>query len=215
MVCSSSSPKENLMKTRIRILKALIVILALLLGTYIQPVSADTKWTNGTPIVLRGTVVTPNGIIKHGYILVENGRILEVSNKQPDVVGAIKLDTEGIIYPGLVDIHNHTTWNVIPRWNPPHLYANQPEWNNDPDFHQAVQVPHDILLNAGYFCDMNAYGEMQALVGGETSTVGTYDVPCIHGLVRNLEYNSEFYGTTELNLEHILLCWLLGSSARI
>ena len=41
------------------------------------------------------------------------------------------------------------------------------------------------------------------MVGGTMSTMVTQPQPCIHGLVRNLDFNSEFYGTTELNREHV------------
>jgi hypothetical protein len=50
---------------------------------------------------------------------------------------------------------------------------------------------------------MNAWGELRALVGGTTSIMATHPFPCIHGLVRNLDLNSGFYGTNELNREHI------------
>ena len=58
------------------------------------------------------------------------------------------------------------------------------------------------MLDPLIFCDMNKWGELRALVGGTTSIMTTQQQPCIHGLVRNLDYNSGFYGTTELNLEH-------------
>jgi hypothetical protein len=51
---------------------------------------------------------------------------------------------------------------------------------------------------------MNAWGELRALVGGTTSIMTTHQFSCIHGLVRNLDYNSGFYGTTELDREHII-----------
>src|SRR5215212_6802656 len=50
---------------------------------------------------------------------------------------------------------------------------------------------------------MNSWGELRALVGGTTSILATGRVACVHGLVRNLDFNSGFYGTTELDLEHI------------
>jgi hypothetical protein len=50
---------------------------------------------------------------------------------------------------------------------------------------------------------MNAWGELRALVGGTTSILATRKQSCIHGLVRNLDWNSGFYGTTELHLEHV------------
>ena len=197
------------MKTRIRILTVMVAILALLLGSYTQPVLADAKPMDGAPIVLRGTIVTPDGVIKHGYVLVENGRIVEVSDKQPDVIGAVELNTDGIIYPGLVDVHNHVAWNVLPRWTPPHVYTYYTQWQTDPEYLQKVKIPFLNLIgniNApeSHICDMITYGEMRALVGGTTSILATHPVPCMHGLVRNLDYNSGYYGTTELNLEHII-----------
>jgi hypothetical protein len=50
---------------------------------------------------------------------------------------------------------------------------------------------------------MNAWGELRALVGGVTAVMATQPAPCIHGLVRNLDFNSGFYGTTQLDREHI------------
>jgi hypothetical protein len=197
------------MKTRIRILTVIIAILALLPGIYTKPVLADAKPTDGAPIVLRGAIVTPDGVIKHGYVLIENGRITEVSDKPPTVTGAVELNTEGIIYPGLVDVHNHVPWNVLPRWTPPQVCTYHTQWETDPEYLQKVKIPFvnlegDKNAPESHICDMNTYGEMRALVGGTTSILTTHSVPCVHGLVRNLDYNSGFYGTTELNLEHII-----------
>jgi len=155
-----------------------------------------------TPIVLRGTVVTSDGFLKHGYVGIVNGRIVSVSDKQPDMPEAIKVNTEGIILPGFVDLHNHVPWNVLPRWRPGRTFTSQPQWAGDPEFRQVVRAPFDHL-GPTYFCDMNTWGELRALVGGTTSIMATQPVPCIYGLVRNLDFNSAFYGTTELDREHI------------
>ena len=152
-------------------------------------------------IVIRGTVVTPDGFIKHGYVGIVNGRVVSVSDKQPDMPDAIKVNTEGIILPGFVDLHNHVPWNVLPRWRPGRTFTSQPQWADDPEF-QRFSAPFDHLV-ASSFCDMNAWGELRALVGGTTSVMATRSFPCIHGLVRNLDFNSGFYGTTELDREHI------------
>ena len=172
--------------------------------------SASDRLANGIPVVLRGTIVIPGGVITHGYVGIVNGRIVSVSDKQPDIPDAITVNTEGIILPGFIDVHNHVPWNVLPRWNPPHLYLNRHQWQADPVFLQQVRVPFDNLIGdedvpgGGNVCDMNAYGEMRALAGGTTSILATHAVPCIHGLVRNLDFNSGFYGTTELDRERIV-----------
>src|SRR5687768_7355986 len=151
--------------------------------------------------VLLGTIITPTGVMKHGYVGIVDGRIVAVSENKPDIPGALFVNTDGIILPGFVDIHNHVIWNVLPRWTPGRTYSNQPEWNQDPAY-LAVSAPVSNLA-ASHFCDMNAWGEMRAIVGGTTAIMATRPQPCVHGLVRNLDFNSGFYGTTELNREHI------------
>jgi hypothetical protein len=176
---------------------------------------ATSLRSNGPPspssaIVLRGTIVTPSGVIKHGYVGIVNGRIVSVSDEQPDIRGAISVNTDGIIVPGFVDVHNHLPWNVLPRWTPPHLYSNRSQWRSDPVFQHQVSDHFFNLIGdgdntgVGNICDMNAYSEMRALVGGVTSILADHAVPCIHGLVRNLDFNSGFYGTTELDREHVV-----------
>ncbi len=152
--------------------------------------------------VLRGTVLTPDGVIKHGYVGVVGGRIVSVSEKQPEILGAVTVNVDGIIVPGFVDVHNHVPWNVLPRWTPGRTFTNRNQWRTDPEFARVVGDPFDRVA-AGHFCDMNAWGELRALVGGTTSILATHRVACIHGLVRNLDFNTGFYGTTELDREHI------------
>jgi len=177
-----------------------IVLLANFLAGFTQSFRREAH--QGTPIVLRGTIVTPEGIIKHGYVAITNGRISSVSDKQPEIPGAIDINTHGIILPGLVDVHNHLAYNVLPRWNPGRLFTNRNQWRSDPDYKRIIANPVDKLSDS-HFCDMNTWAELRALVGGTTSIMTTRSNPCIHGLVRNLDLNSGFYGTTELDREHI------------
>jgi 5-methylthioadenosine/S-adenosylhomocysteine deaminase len=168
-----------------------------------SPVAADRLKgsAGGTPLVLRGTILTPGGVIRHGYVGVVDGRIVSVSDKQPEAPDAVTVNTEGIIVAGFVDLHNHVPWNVLRRWTPSRTFTNQPRWGDDPEF-RLVRAPFDHLVPS-HFCDMNAWGELRALVGGTTSILATYPFPCIHGLVRNLDWNSGLYGTTELDREHV------------
>jgi 5-methylthioadenosine/S-adenosylhomocysteine deaminase len=153
------------------------------------------------PMVLRGTILTPGGVMKHGYVGIVNGRILSISEKQPDIPGAIVVNTDGIILPGFVDVHNHVIWNVLPRWSPTHTFSNQAEWNQDAEFAPFRQQVDQLAPL--HVCDMNAWGELRALVGGTTAIMATRREACVHGLVRNLDFNSGFYGTTELDRERL------------
>jgi hypothetical protein len=163
---------------------------------------AQTEAGYEAPIILRGTIILPGGVMLHGYVGIVNGRIVSVSENSPDLPNAVSVNTHGIILPGFVDAHNHLRSNVVPRWNPDRVYANRYQWRNDPAFIQSVREPIDRVASS-HFCDMNKWGELRALVGGTTSIMTTQQEPCIHGLVRNLDFNSGFYGTTELDREHV------------
>ena len=164
-------------------------------------ISGFTQTEAGTPIILRGTIILPEGFMLHGYVGIANGRIVSVSENSPDLPNAVSVNTHGIILPGFVDAHNHLRSNVVPRWRPSRLYSNRHEWRQDPEFIRLVNGPIS-RVGSTHFCDMNKWGELRALAGGTTSIMTTQAQPCIHGLVRNLDYNSGFYGTTQLNLEH-------------
>src|SRR6188474_66653 len=170
-------------------------------SNYISGFTQTSIQANATPIILRGTIIVPEGVIMHGYVGIVNGRIVSVSENSPDLPNAVSVNTHGIILPGFVDAHNHLRSNVVPRWKPSRIYSNRYEWRQDPDFLRLVNGPIS-RVGSTHFCDMNKWGELRALVGGTTSIMTTQQQPCIHGLVRNLDYNSGFYGTTQLNLEH-------------
>src|SRR5262245_40223951 len=115
------------MKTRIAIIVAVVVLALAALLTIGARLAAVPPVYNA-PLSLRGTVVTPDGILQDGYVLVEKGRITQVSEAHPTVGNAVEIDTDGILYPGLIDVHNHVSWNVLPRWVPPRRYENRYEW---------------------------------------------------------------------------------------
>jgi 5-methylthioadenosine/S-adenosylhomocysteine deaminase len=69
----------------------------------------------GRPVyeyALRGMVMTPEGPRTNWYVHVEDDLIMAVTNVQPG--GVTILDTDGIIFPGLIDAHNHPSWNSFP-----------------------------------------------------------------------------------------------------
>jgi 5-methylthioadenosine/S-adenosylhomocysteine deaminase len=92
---------------------------------------------------------------------------------------------------------------VFPRWHPQRSFSNRYEWRDDPDHIRQVNDPYSQLTKSGFFCDINTYGELRALVGGTTSILATASDSCILGLVRNLDFNSGFYGFLESDRQHI------------
>jgi 5-methylthioadenosine/S-adenosylhomocysteine deaminase len=139
-------------------------------------------------LVLGGVIITPSGVIDDGTIAIRGGNIDAVGKRE---AGAVSIDTGGIIFPGLIDLHNHITWNALPRWTPPSLTRNRYEWQEMPEYAKALNDPHGALVAAGLNCDLNRYGELKEIVNGATSTVGSIRDECIRGLARNLEFLSE------------------------
>jgi cytosine/adenosine deaminase-related metal-dependent hydrolase len=166
------------------------------------PAAASPRIRSDAPILLVGTALTPNGPVENCFVLIESGFIRSVSTVEPSHRGARVLHTQAVIAPGFVDLHNHVSFNVLPRWNPGVLFTNKYQWRESAEYLQQVDAPYSHLVSLS-FCDMNTWGELRALVGGTTSIAATAASPCIHGLVRNLDYSSGFYGTTELDLEHV------------
>jgi 5-methylthioadenosine/S-adenosylhomocysteine deaminase len=169
-----------------------------------------SKLSLAQDLVLSGTVVTPDRVISKGWVVVKDGHILSILEKAPDDANGPKVETEGIIFPGFVDLHDHPMYNIFKRWSPKVKFRNRYEWRNLVDYYKAVgrpggelQVKDDYDKNDQKFCDIDEFVEVKALIGGTTSLTGisgrsqTPPVPtCVSGLARNLDWASGFYGST-------------------
>lgn len=154
-------------------------------------------------LVLRGTVVTPNRVLRNGTVVVDGDRIRAVADRPIDVPGARVVPTSGIIFPGLIDLHNHIEWNVFPRWSPPRRYPNRHAWLDAPAYRSAISEPHRVL-HQKHACDMNTFGEVRALLGGVTSVQSGGRGACASGLIRTLNDNGGLPGPADGALETLL-----------
>jgi len=58
--------------------------------------------------IYNGQVIIPNGIVNTGSLLIDDGKIIEVSSSNIDAPDAVELDARGrYISPGFIDIHVH------------------------------------------------------------------------------------------------------------
>lgn len=153
-------------------------------------------------LLIRGNIVTPKGVIANGWLDIQDGRIAQILTTRPDLEGALFLETDDFIFPGFIDLHNHPSFNVFPRWTPPHKFPNRYAWREWDVVKTVLENPGAALLNDGSsFCDIDEYAEIKALIGGTTSMIGftghgrAKHLPdCIKGLVRNLDAYTGFYG---------------------
>lgn len=145
--------------------------------------------------LLNGTIVLPDQILEDGWLIIKNNKIEAISEEKPILSQTREIVTDGIILPGLVDIHNHISWNTIPRWDPDQYFDNRYEWRRNYEPYQPIVTIYSAIVE-DYFCEINTYSEAKALVGGSTTTLGTYSQWCIRGLVRNLDHFTGFYFTS-------------------
>jgi hypothetical protein len=154
---------------------------------------------------LRGTVVTPAGPIPDATVVIQGSSILSVG-LDPKLPAGIKvIETGGILYPGLIDLHNHVTWNALARWSSGTKSGARYDWQQLPEYRMALDVPHRKMVAEAHGCAAERYAEVKAIAGGATSQAGlnppdvtapgTTAVPpgCLAGLVRELGVSSRLY----------------------
>lgn len=140
------------------------------------------------PFALRGAVITPERAWSTGYVTVADGRIDRVSRRRPTSVPV--LDTDGVILPGLLDLHGHPEFNVFAAWEPPKLFANRYAWRRSTAYKQLVRDPQNVLRDAVPPQTQTRYAEVRALVGGVTGIQGAASESSNAGaepLVRNID----------------------------
>ena len=151
---------------------------------------------------LSGTVWTPSGFIQHGVVVINNGIIERVDTGEIPLAAGIKVvQTRGVIFPGLIDLHNHLTWNIFPRWSLAAPVRDRYEWQALPAYAERLSTPEEKMIGNNLGCEIERYGEVKALLGGATSTVGSFTPSdsdprrneCDKGLARNLDFASGLY----------------------
>src|SRR5579864_4133467 len=150
---------------------------------------------------LSGTLVTPHGVIEDGVIVISDGTIRNIGANVPIPAGTSVIKTDGVILPGLIDLHNHLIWNVFPRWRIPSPVGNRYDWQAMPEYAARLSGPEATMVKDGLGCAMERYAEIKAMVGGATSVVGSFSPTdndphrndCDKGLARNLDFASGLY----------------------
>lgn len=136
------------------------------------------KLTIPRPLLLRGKVVQPDGSAVDRYVLVRDGVIQAVSRRRPPLTDDAMLVETGPndwIFPGLIDLHTHTGYNVMPIWdyrkkyNKP-FYGNRFNWRRDEAYKQDIG---ELFTKVKSLVPQNrniipAFAEIQAIAGGTT-----------------------------------------------
>jgi hypothetical protein len=150
--------------------------------------------------VLAGTLVTMDDSLTEaaqvfpGKLYVQGNRILDVLHEDdplpPDALGAASLETAALIFPGLMNIHDHIAFNSLPAWDVPALMQDVSDWTSLGGYQQNVRYPNEILTNADYYDllpEIGKYAEVKALAAGTTSEQGSF--PISPGFTNHLARN--------------------------
>jgi 5-methylthioadenosine/S-adenosylhomocysteine deaminase len=131
-------------------------------------------------LVLEGRVVTMDGsfrVIARGRVFTQDGDIVAVQDATAPAPAGFAatpvVDTAGTIYPGLIDLHNHLPYNVLPLWQVPKKFTNRGQWSRHAEYHTKVSAPMQTLAaTEQLLASICRYVESKALIGGTTTSQG-------------------------------------------
>jgi cytosine/adenosine deaminase-related metal-dependent hydrolase len=158
----------------------------------------------GPKFILEGRIVTmgPAGVIPKGAIYVDAGRITAVQPAAlPRPAGfddALRVATGDTIYPGLIELHNHLSYNAMPLWDVPRKFTNNNQWKSHDDYRVFITKPAQVLgQTPGVVEAVVRFVESRALLGGVTTTQGITLANAAgiqsyyQGIVRNVEQTGD------------------------
>jgi len=161
-----------------------------------EAIDEDTSPT----YVLKGRLVTMNpagDVFDEARIVVSAGKIAQIAVRGQDIVpefeGAPEIDTAGTIYPGLIDLHNHFVYNVLPLWPITKCYTNRSQWSKIKTYSRDISLPVRALADSAVASRaIVRYVEVKALLGGTTTGQGIRTrveggVSIFRGAMRNAE----------------------------
>ncbi|WP_338873330.1 amidohydrolase family protein [Spirosoma sp. SC4-14] len=99
--------------------------------------------SSGRPLCIIGNVVDAQGQESLKSILVRNGRIVEIQNGKgpfdlPDLI-LLELADEEVVFPGLINLHVHSEYNVFPIWRSPAVWSNRFQWRNNDQYIRDIK----------------------------------------------------------------------------
>ncbi|MFJ5806447.1 amidohydrolase family protein [Streptomyces sp. NPDC093093] len=160
------------------LLAALAVSGVLALGPAASPPAAADPG-----VLLRGTVVTMNDaadVWPDASLWIRSGRIEAVvragGRLPPGARSARVVESGGVIYPGMIDLHNHPEHAAYPLMPVRKAYKDRYEWRfYDDGYNRRITYSGFVLSSPDYYdlgTELGRYGEYKALAGGTTSLQG-------------------------------------------
>ena len=160
-----------------------------------------------TKKALRGRVVTMNAnddVLADGIVYIDGDEIAAIpAAKAAPPSGFARVavvNTQGTLYPGLIELHNHLSYDALRLWQVPKKFGNRGQWPGHEDYHQLVTGPMAALAGSKdpqILPSLVRWVEAKCLVAGVTTSQGIRlasgprIVRYYRGIVRNVESKSD------------------------
>ena len=166
----------------------------------------------GPKLALAGRVVTMDDaftVRADGIVYVDKGRIVAVQDRAQPAPGGFEgvpvVETGGTLFPGLIELHNHLSYNALPLWAPvPKRFEHRGQWPDHKDYRPLISGPMTVI---GEYRDASGqpallpalvrYVECKCLLGGVTTSQGVKLASnagiqrFYRGIVRNVEQTDD------------------------
>jgi cytosine/adenosine deaminase-related metal-dependent hydrolase len=159
----------------------------------------------GPTSILEGRIVTMNAadtVIPSGRLYIKAGDLIAVQDSAAPPPagfdGVAVTQTAGTLYPGLIELHNHLSYNALRLWAVPKKFSNRDQWGGIPEYRRRVSGPMTIIGETPSLLPaLVRYVETKSLVAGVTTTQGIALFSnagvrrYYRGIVRNVEATDE------------------------
>ena len=151
----------------------IVALYGVLLSSF--PLFASLQKPQTVPVVLHGKIVYPEGYHALKYVLINQGIIQTITDESPAGLPeeTVYIYTNGYIYPGLLDLHTHITYNILPIWEGAQSqFTNRYEWRDNADYKEKFRPIYNALsskeTDPEFYNGLILFDELQAVAGGTT-----------------------------------------------
>ena len=166
----------------------------------------------GPKLALAGRVVTMDDaftVKTNAVVYIDRGSIVAVENRSlpapPGFDDVVPVETGGTLFPGLIELHNHLSYNALPLWSPvPKLFQDRGQWPDHPDYRKLISGPmtivgeyRDAQGKPSLLAPLVRYVECKCLLGGVTTSQGIMLSSnagiqrFYRGILRNVEHTDD------------------------
>jgi cytosine/adenosine deaminase-related metal-dependent hydrolase len=141
------------------------------------------KGTGSGTLILGKAVLAPDKIYEGGQVLIAGGKIICVGcdcSGEAAAKDATQIEcAEGVISPGLINLHDHLGWAEATPKPYDAVYDHRHEWRKGKNGKPKLSTPGNARQTDG-----KLWGELRHLLAGTTSIMGSGSAK---GLVRNID----------------------------